>query len=85
MIAGYDAWGRPGEFHDYVARAEALTDADRALFEAAWTEAMDTKHWRSADLAACAGFAEDGLRQRFPTLSAKAIWAIANAAAYLWR
>lgn len=85
VIAGYDAWDWPWQFHDYVARAVASREGDRALFERTWLDAMDARHWTSPDLAECGRQAEASLRQRFPDLSTEAISAIVNAAAYQWR
>jgi hypothetical protein len=60
-------------------------DRDRLRACVVELQAMDARHWTSPDLAECGRQAEASLRQRFPDLSAEAISAIVNAAAYQWR
>jgi hypothetical protein len=82
VITDFKAWDGPWQFYDYVAQAAGLPEAERAIFEKAWLEATDSKHWRSSDLGQCIKEVEVALRERFPFLGAEAITAVANAAAY---
>lgn len=85
IVVSYPAWDRPWEFNQWVVNTIGRNQAESALFEEVWQEALDPRHWRSADLARCGRVAESAVRARFPELSREAVDCIVNAASYQWR
>jgi hypothetical protein len=85
VIAAYPSWERPWEFYTYVTHADGLQGQELGVFERAWAEVNDAKHWRSGDLRSCAELAAAAIQSAFPEVSASAAKAMANTAAYSWR
>lgn len=82
-LAGGAQSGRPWEFRAQVSKE--LSQADRAVFDAIWEEAVAPRHWTTKDLGQCTTRAAAALRGRFPDLSPEAVSAVVSAAAYDWR
>jgi hypothetical protein len=84
-ITNYRDWSHPWLFHQAVASALGHQGSSKALFADVWREAMDDRHWQSADLGSCVKSAASAIREKFPTISEPAAKAIANAASYEWK
>jgi hypothetical protein len=85
VVLAFTAWQSPWQFHDHVATNLDLSDTDRTLFEQIWQEALNGHHWQLPDLAQCTRLADEAIRTKFPSITADAASAIADAAAYQWR
>jgi hypothetical protein len=84
-ITSYSDWSHPWMFCNYVKTRLGRREASQALYDDAWREAIDHRHWQSPDHNANAESAISGIREKFPTISEAALQAIANAASYEWR
>jgi hypothetical protein len=84
-IISYSDWSHPWLFYNYVTTRLADREPSQAMFQDAWDEAEDQRHWQSNDLASRARSAASAIREKFPTINEAAARAIARAASYGWR
>jgi hypothetical protein len=84
-ITSYSDWSHPWLFYNYATTRLADRESSQTLFQNAWDEAEDQRHWQSADLASSAKGAASAIREKFPAISEAAARAIARAASFEWR